>query len=215
MQRLLVFFISSLLPVCALSGDLRARVNNDKGVPVPQAVVYARPLAGDPAAVHPLAIVIDQVDKEFVPTLSVIYRGAEVSFPNNDNIRHHVYSFSKSNAFEIPLYADQQAPPVTLANPGVVALGCNVHDWMSAYVFVSDTPYFAITDEAGQATLAGLPPGSYQVELWHVQLRGKPSKHRQTVDVAADAATAEVAFSIKQKRVWKAWRDSSTVEEDY
>lgn len=141
MHRWFLLLVLSSLPGLVIAGELRATVINDKGALIAQAVVYARSVAGAPAVDTPRAIVIDQVDKEFEPGLSAIYQGAEVNFPNNDNIRHHVYSFSKSNAFEIPLYSDREAAPVTLANPGVVALGCNVHDWMSAHVFVSDTPY--------------------------------------------------------------------------
>ncbi|MEP5763776.1 MAG: hypothetical protein ABJ308_04250 [Halieaceae bacterium] len=212
-MRTLTLVFCILLALPGWSGELRATVVNDKGEAVAEAVVYARSTQGTTAAVGMQRATIDQVDKEFVPALTVVYQGAEVSFPNNDNIRHHVYSFSRGNAFEIPLYADQAAAPVTFANPGVVALGCNVHDWMSAYVFVADTPYFDVTDAAGSATLTALPAGEYEVEVWHVSLRGKPEKLRQTV--AIEEGPVALNFSIKQKRVWKAWRGSSEFEEGY
>ena len=211
-RKSIVLLISILAPV-ATAGELRATVVNDKGEPVAEAVVYARALAAPPATSAQQTATIDQVDKEFVPALTVVYQGTEVNFPNNDNIRHHVYSFSKSNAFEIPLYANQKAPPVTFSNPGVVALGCNVHDWMSAYVFVSDTPYYGVTDTDGRVTLSALPVGEYEVEVWQAQLRGKPGKHRQAVVVGDEIA--ELAFTIKQKRVWKAWRGATDFGEDY
>ncbi len=194
------------------AAELAAAVTNDEGEPVAKAVVYALPVGGNPAGTAPAPAVIDQVDKEFVPALTVVYRGAQVSFPNNDNIRHHVYSFSKGNAFEIPLDADETAPPVAFENPGVVALGCNVHDWMSAHVFVADTPYFAVTDAGGNARLSELPAGEYDVEVWHVQLRGKPARTRQRVMLTGDA---EVSFSIRQKPVWRAWREGGSFEEGY
>jgi len=203
-----------LLGLPAAAGVLDATVTNDKGEAVADAVVYARPsAAASQAPIDPGSATIDQVDKEFVPALTVVYQGAVVSFPNNDNIRHHVYSFSKGNAFEIPLYADREAPPVTFTNPGVVALGCNVHDWMSAYVFVADTPYYGVTDAGGKTRLSALPAGDYEVEVWHAQLRGKPEKLRQTVSVGE--AGAGVSFAIRQKRVWKAWRGASEFEEGY
>ena len=206
----LLWFVKNQ-PVSA--GNLDVSVVNDKGEPVAEAVVYARPEAGTAAEPAPGSAVIDQVDKEFVPYLTVVYQGAEVSFPNNDKIRHHVYSFSKANSFEIPLYSDQEAPPVTFANPGVVALGCNVHDWMSAYVFVSDTPYYSVTNDSGFAVLEDLPAGRYTVEVWHPRLRGKPSRLAQELDVTG--STAEAHFEIRQKKVWKAWRGDDEIGEGY
>jgi plastocyanin len=213
MARNSIVLLMSLLTQVVTAGELRATVVNDKGEPVAQAVVYARAQAAPPAAPTQQTAIIDQVDKEFVPTLTVVYQGTEINFPNNDNIRHHVYSFSKSNAFEIPLYANQKAPPVTFSNPGVVALGCNVHDWMSAYVFVSDTPYYGVTNADGTVTLSALPAGKYEVEVWQAQLRGKPGKHRQAVTVSD--GLADLAFTIKQKKVWKAWRGATDFGEDY
>ncbi len=208
-----ILLLIGLIAIPVRAADVIAVVSNSQGEAVEQAVIYALPLAETllPAAAQ--QAVIDQIDKEFVPALTVVYKGAQISFPNNDNIRHHVYSFSRSNPFEIPLYAGQTAPPVTFANPGVVALGCNVHDWMSAYVFVSDTPFYAVTGSDGVARIQGLPPGDYAVEVWHASLRGKPAKTRQEVRVEGDAL--ELSFSIRQKKVWKAWRDDAAEEEGY
>jgi plastocyanin len=211
MTRIAIYLVGLLLAQSATAGALRVSVVNDESEPVSQAVVYARPLGAVAPAPARQRVMIDQVDKEFVPELTVVYQGAEISFPNNDNIRHHVYSFSRPNAFEIPLYADQAAPPVTFASPGVVALGCNVHDWMSAYVFVADTPYYSVTTVDGSATLDALPAGDYEVEIWHAQLRGKPEAHRQVISVGE--AVEELSFSIRQKPVWKAWRGSDGVED--
>ena len=97
--------LSALLPsLPGQAGELEARVLNSKGELVAQAVVYARPLAASVEAGDSRDAVIEQVDKEFIPALTVVYRGARISFPNRDSVRHHVYSFSKTNAFEIPLY---------------------------------------------------------------------------------------------------------------
>jgi len=215
----IIFLLLGISSSVAIAGELRSLVLDHKGKPVAQAVVTARPVGqltetGTAIEVKPGPnAVIDQVDKEFVPALTVVPQGTTVSFPNSDNIRHQVYSFSRSNRFELPLYAGRTAPPVTFDNPGVVALGCNVHDWMSAHVFVSDTPWFGVTDETGTVTLTGLPPGDYEVEVWQARLRGKPKKHRQLISVGDTVATAD--FSIRLKKVWKAWRDSSDSGEDY
>jgi plastocyanin len=209
----LVLFSAGLLPLSVLAADLRAQVMNTKGELVEQAVITARPLAGFPVPAQPVDAVIDQVDKEFVPAVTAIYRGARISFPNSDDVRHHVYSFSKTRSFEIPLYAKRPVPPVAFDKPGVVALGCNVHDWMSAHVFVSDTPYFAVTDASGEAKLSLLPPGDYEVGVWHAQLRGNPETHQQLITL--DEVGGSIDFRIKQRRAWKAWRGSDDFGEGY
>ena len=87
--------------------------------------------------------IIDQRDKQFIPYVTALQVGTSVWFANTDKIRHHVYSFSPAKKFELPLYAGVPAEPVVFDQPGFVTLGCNIHDWMIAYVAVLTTPYFA------------------------------------------------------------------------
>ncbi|WP_404398767.1 methylamine utilization protein [Idiomarina loihiensis] len=82
--------------------------------------------------------VVDQVDKQFTPTVSAVEPGTDVVFPNSDNIRHHVYSFSEAKNFELKLYSDKEKPSVNFDKAGIVTLGCNIHDQIVAYVLVSD-----------------------------------------------------------------------------
>src|SRR5207302_8452340 len=131
------------------AGSLNVAVKDSKGAPVADAVVYAK-LPNGSATAKKQAI-IDQIDKQFVPYVSAIQVGTSVLFPNKDNIRHHVYSFSPAKKFDLPLYAGVPAEPVTFDKEGFVTLGCNIHDWMIAYVAVVPTPYFKITDKDGRA----------------------------------------------------------------
>jgi plastocyanin len=193
---------------------LDASVRDPGGEPVKDAVVYALPLAPDAgAAPPPQRVEIDQVDKEYVPYVTAVRAGTPVDFPNHDQIRHHVYSFSAAKTFEIPLYEGRPAEPVIFDKPGEVALGCNIHDWMRAYVFVTPTPYFAVTDGAGAAKLE-LPPGAYRVEVWHPALRGDPAATGREVELAA-GERAELHFSIQQRRVWRPRRSPSTGDPGY
>jgi hypothetical protein len=177
-------------------------------------VVYARPAAGGVGPLPPPEPVeIDQVNKEFVPYLTALRLGTHVGFPNHDQIRHHVYSFSEAKTFEIPLYKGMPPERVVFDKPGEVVLGCNIHDWMRAYVFVSDTPYFAVTGEDGAARL-DLPPGDYAVEVWHPELDGEPAATRQRVTVV-DGEIARLRFSIEQKRVWRPRRSPSLGDPSY
>ena len=103
--------------------EIVATVVDDKGKPIADAVVVAVP--ADCAIRLPTRrdAVIDQVDKEFTPKVNAILVGTPVIFPNHDNVRHHVYSFSPAKRFELPLYAGVPAQPVVFDAPGVVVLG--------------------------------------------------------------------------------------------
>jgi hypothetical protein len=93
-----------------------------------------------------------------------------VSFPNRDDIRHQVYSFSPAKRFELRLYKGTPSEPVLFDKPGLVVLGCNIHDWMVGYIYVTDDPWFAVSDATGTLHLDALPAGRYQVTLWHPQM---------------------------------------------
>jgi hypothetical protein len=101
--------------------------------------------------------------------VTAVQAGSTVIFPNNDTVQHHVYSLSKAKKFELPLYNPNQKESFGFDLSGVVTLGCNIHDWMIAYLLVVPTPYFAKTDSAGQATVKA-PAGQYRVEVWHPRL---------------------------------------------
>jgi len=131
---------------------------------------------------------MDQIDKQFVPHVLPIAVGTAVSFPNHDQIHHHVYSFSSAKTFEIPLYKGEQAAPVVFDQPGAVKLGCNIHDWMSGVILVVPTPYFASTDASGAFTLRELPSAPLTVVAWHEASQTPIDRTAQRVDAATAAA---------------------------
>jgi plastocyanin len=159
------------LLLCAAAGpaepaDLRVSVVDGANMPVADAAIYATPRVPVAHGAQP-RIAIDQVHREFVPRVSVVQVGTPISFPNSDNIRHSVYSFSAPKVFTLKLYAGTPSNPVIFDQPGVVVLGCNIHDTMVAWVLVVDTPYFARTAADGTATLPGLPAGDYVLRAWN------------------------------------------------
>jgi plastocyanin len=119
----------------------------------------------------PLSAAVAQHDREFVPYLTVVQTGAAVSFPNQDPIRHHVYSFSKPKKFEIKLYAGDAPDPIIFDTPGVVTMGCNVHDWMLGYVLVVDTAWFGKTGADGRVQISAVEDGEYEGHIWHPRQR--------------------------------------------
>jgi plastocyanin len=154
----------------AAAASLRVRVQDPAGQPVADAAVYASP-EQPIAPASALKATIDQVDRHFVPRVSVIQTGTSVTFPNSDNIRHSVYSFSPAKTFTLKIYSGVPANPVMFDKPGIVVLGCNIHDSMVAWVLVIDTPFFARTDASGEAVLPNLPPGAYTLRAWSYTMR--------------------------------------------
>jgi plastocyanin len=185
-------------PVALAQSAIVATVVDDKGKLVADAVVVAVPTDGPVRLSTRRDAVIDQVDKEFTPKVNAILVGTPVIFPNHDNVRHQVYSFSPAKRFELPLYAGVPAQPVMFDTPGVVVLGCNIHDWMVGYIYVSESPYFAKTRADGKATIAGLPAKSYVVRVWHPQLEGGEAATKRTVDLTGKRQV-DIEWALKLK----------------
>jgi plastocyanin len=185
------------------AATLEGVVKDGAGKPVQDAVVYAiAPSGVRPATTRAGRAIIDQQDKEFVPHVKPVQTGTPVWFPNKDDIRHHVYSFSPAKKFELPLYTGTPAAPVLFDKPGVVVFGCNIHDWMLGYVFVLETPWFAVTGADGAVQLKDLPPGAYEVRVWHPRMpeTGAPPSRRVTL---AAGKTEPVEFRIALKPEWR------------
>lgn len=194
----LAMLVLRLASGVSASGSLEAVVRDEGGKPVTDVVVSLLPSSRAPAAPRSGTAVMDQQDKTFVPVVLPVPVGTAVTFPNRDNIRHHVYSFSPPRRFELPLYIGTPAAPVVFDKPGVVVLGCNIHDWMVGYVYVADTPYFAKTAEDGRARVADVPPGAYEARVWHPRMRGEPEKTAKPLTIAA-GDPGQLAFVVALK----------------
>ena len=159
-----------LLPSMVLAAQLKVQVRDNQGNAASGAVVFLESAAAA-AAVQPAPLAnIVQRDKTFVPEILVIPRGTAVTFPNEDTVRHHVYSFSAIKPFEIKLYVGTPTKPVVFDQSGVAALGCNIHDHMIAWVVVLDTPYYSHVNNQGLAVLDDIPSGDYTLRVWHKTL---------------------------------------------
>jgi len=183
---LLVAFVAGAVAAAPTTVTVR-----DAQGPLADAVVALEPADSNPPPVT-AAATIDQVNKQFRPRVTVVRTGTAIDFPNSDRIRHEVYSFSKPKVFTLKLYAGRAAAPVVFDRAGLVVLGCNIHDKMSAFVAVVDTPYFGKSDATGRVTLAA-PPGKYRLRVWHPDLE-KPVP-LEPVTIGADAKPIEVEVS--------------------
>ncbi|WP_166253017.1 methylamine utilization protein [Marinobacter salicampi] len=191
----------------SLAGTVELRFGDETGAPLPDVVVVvevnSRARQGEvdtKASTGPGLFTVSQMNRAFDPALTVIPQGAEVAFPNNDNTQHHVYSFSTPKPFNIELYADQPEAPVLFDKPGVVELGCNIHDQMQAFIVVTDSAHVARSGAAGIARLE-VPAelmssaGELQVKVWHSRLADNtasepwvlsgpwPVRHRVVLDL--------------------------------
>jgi plastocyanin len=182
-------------------GEITGRVVDKNGVGVAQAVVFVPELpAGVTPSSTPASAEMDQIHREFVPALLPITVGTEMRFPNHDQIHHHVYSFSRTKSFELPLYKGEDAPPVLFDKPGVVKIGCNIHDWMSAIIFVAPTPYFTLSDESGAFVLSNLPPGTYALGAWHELSQVKVEETIQQVQVSEQPVVVTFSLALAERR---------------
>lgn len=150
----------------ALGASLSVAVTDGDGKPLEDAVVSVVVAGAAKRAASGTVAEVTQQERRFVPRVSVVQTGTAVSFPNLDSVRHHVYSFSPIKPFELKLYAGTPSAPVVFDKAGVAVLGCNIHDRMSAWVVVVDTPYFAKTDATGRAHVE-VPEGEHLLKVLH------------------------------------------------
>lgn len=192
-MRVASLLMALLLASIGSAAEFRLQLHDAAGKPVPDVIVYVHSAAAKPVGMQ---VDIDQINKEFVPYVTVVPVGSRIRFPNKDNIRHHVYSFSDAKKFELKLYSGVPAEPVLFDRAGVVALGCNIHDWMLAYVLVVDTPWFGKSNGDGELVLQ-LPPGPHQLQLWHPELSAPTSALAITVTDAS--APLRVPVSLRPR----------------
>jgi plastocyanin len=181
------------------AGTVQVDCVDTKNQPVADAVVWLTPLDTEPVLAPPAEpLVIEQQGLEFRPYVTPVVVGTRISFSNHDTVQHHVYSVSKPKHFEIPLYRGESKDAVLFDHPGLVTIGCNIHDWMIAYVLVLATPYYAKPAAAGTALISSLPPGHYRLEVWHPRLAAEVT--RAVVVAEADTSPQMITMTLKPDR---------------
>jgi plastocyanin len=193
---------SALLAALLLAGmtvasaaTFTAQVVDPQGKPLADAVVTLKGAASAPAAV--MKADMDQRDQEFSPRVLAVHTGTQVKFPNSDNIRHQVYSFSPAKRFELRLYEGTPSEPLLFDKPGVVVLGCNIHDWMVGYIYVTDEPVFGVTDGNGALTLENVTAGHYEATLWHPRSEDMQPSAGGAVELPATGLTQRFSLPVE------------------
>ena len=173
--------------------DLQVRVLQQNGAPLRGAVITVHVIAASAPAPAPIKAVMDQLDLTFTPDLMVIPVGSTVNFSNNDRVGHEVYSYSSAHPFKLGLYRGNGHPPELFDRPGLVTLGCNIHDAMLAYILVTDAPYYGTTAADGSWTQADIVRGKYRIEVWSPRLAGAGQMLQQEITVnPGEHAQAEI-----------------------
>ncbi len=181
------------------AGGVNVTVKDTKAQPVADAVVSLMPLDTPPKLTPAVdAFVVSQSGQEFEPYVTALVVGSRVAFPNRDTVRHQVYSLSKAKPFEIPLYGPGSGKTITFDQPGVVSLGCNIHDWMSAHLVILATPFFKKTTADGAIILNDLPPGRYRLDIWHPRLA--TDTRREVTIAPGDSPMQTISVVLKPDR---------------
>lgn len=187
--------LSAMLCAATLvsGGSIAGKVAAGKG----PSVVYVDTIAGKtfPAPAKP--VTMDQKSLLFQPHLMVVLVGTSVDFKNSDKVQHNIFwpsiSGNKKLGHNMGTWPSGESRNFKFDTPGTVSLLCNVHPEMSGYIVVSPTPYYAITDDGGNFTIANVPDGSYSVIGWHEGFKSQT----KPVSVAGDAK-AEADFSLSK-----------------
>jgi plastocyanin len=181
---------------CVAAADMTVSVLDGAGHGVAGIVIIAESDATRPEKHVARTAIMDQQHMQFVPRILVIQTGTAVDFPNSDQIQHQVYSFSAPKTFKLSLYAGHKYPPIVFDRPGLVTLGCNIHDGMIGYIYVTDSPFFGRSDNSGQLQLHGLPPGNYTLTAWHPQIQEPGGSSLQLRVPVADNGAAPQVFHL-------------------
>jgi len=192
-----------------LAEELVLRLTDESGTPLGDVVMELLSENASNSSSEPMSYVqIDQIDKEFVPSVTTLVAGGSASFPNSDDILHHVYSFSTAKTFDTPLYgSDASSQYRELFDvPGVVEIGCNIHDWMLAYIYVGESKLMAISGDDGVAMLENIPAGEYRLRVWHSRLDAPQNfLERDIVIEAGGSAELEMTLElVRDRRVRRA-----------
>ena len=195
--RLISAMFLSTLTAASYAATLTVLVTDASGKSVQDAVAYAEPELKMPVPKQFPKIEIEQKGRKFLPMVSVVQTGTSILFPNNDTVRHHIYSFSPAKIFELKLYSGVPEKPVLFDKPGTVVLGCNIHDQMLAYIYVVDTPYFAKSDANGKLNIE-VPAGKYRLKLNHSDLSAGENPE-QAINMGSENFSTSMKLNLKPK----------------
>jgi plastocyanin len=187
--HLFTYIFIALLCSPAMAKSLQ--VKDQFGNPIENVVVSYSSTGITKSHIVDVAI-MDQVDKQFSPQVLVVQKNQTVSFPNSDDIRHHLYSFSKPKSFEFRMFKGGESKNLKFDQTGIVVLGCNIHDQMVGYIYVADNEHTVMTNAQG---IADVPQGVSAIKLWHSGLSANKVE-RKDVQLISSYSTQPLAIML-------------------
>jgi len=195
--RLLLALFFVINSSTGYASDVLLKVLSVENKPVVDAVVYVQ--AGDLAKSPPVAV-MNQHDKVFVPHVLAVPAGTLVDFPNSDSVNHYVYSFSEIKKFQFKLFkGDLEKHQMVFDKPGIVTIGCNIHDFMFGYIFVAPTAYVGVTNNAGELKLTLPDKGEFSLAVWHERANEDLEKLTQKITVNSTEQKLHINFTKSLK----------------
>jgi hypothetical protein len=188
-----LFLIWGLFSATAYAANIEGQIVVKYARDNANAVVYIDKIPGKRFTPPPAPITLDQINLMFVPHVLPVLVGTTVAFPNSDEIRHNVFSPGPPR-FDLGTYPQKTTKFHVFDKPGIWTLLCNVHAEMSAYVVVTETPFFTRTEKDGKFVLKDVPPGKYTVKVWHE--KAKPTE--VVVEVGGSASTSIPPIELKR-----------------
>lgn len=164
-----------------------------------QAVLWLTPIGGAPPESPRQQQIprLIQKDKAFHPPILVIPVGGKVEFPNHDPFFHNVFSLFEGKRFDLGLYESGSTRFVHFDKPGISYIFCNIHAQMSAVVIALNTPYYAVSDKGGEISIAHVPPGKYELQIFHPSVLPEELRalSREVTIAAGDTSIGTVSLS--------------------
>jgi plastocyanin len=190
----IVFLLFFKVAICR-AYDVQVNVLSVDNKPIIDAVIYVEISAGNSPVSTKMAV-MDQKNKTFIPHVLAVPVGTTVDFPNTDSVNHYVYSFSEIKKFQFKLFkGDLEKHQALMDKPGLVTIGCNIHDFMLGYIFVSPTPYVGVSNNAGKLTLKLPDKGEFNVAIWHESSNENLEKLTQKINVESGVSNIQYKFT--------------------
>ncbi|MFZ0680007.1 carboxypeptidase regulatory-like domain-containing protein [Candidatus Binatus sp.] len=178
--------------VCALHPHFVEDLIVDPSGGIANAVVIVKGAKGE---MKPGDVTFDQKGCDYVPHVLAFEAGSTVKIVNSDGILHNIHTYSEKNpSFNMAQPKFKKVIEQKVEQPEVIKVTCDAHGWMKGWWVATDTPYFAVTDDKGNYSIANVPPGDYTVEVWQEKLGTDDQKAS-----VKDGATATTNFSMKPK----------------
>lgn len=191
LNKLFTQIIPLVIGFCIFAATFTVNANHSLKVniidinqkPLENMVVYVEAIDHEITLKNASTLEVGQKDKSFIPYISVMQLGNDVIFNNQDNITHQIYSPVGDNKFSLKIRSGQQVIKNDFSKAGEVSMGCNIHDWMSGYMLIVDTPYYAKSNKIGNTNIIIEQSGLYKVIVWHPQMNETDNRIAKEINV--------------------------------